>query len=331
MLPTTTKMFLQEICEAKPRLSGAILLSEVHFWMLTFQEFKQRLSKCAPNSGFFTDGFSHPQTHMHSFSFLTFFFFFPPPDALKGLWDLSSLTQDWTWPLALRARSSSHWTTREFPHMHSCFSLWHVLPAKTCGVLPPGKFSQLNPTEPPNTPLPWSPLQTPNGSEVPSPVSPGHCFPYHTVSIQFSHSVVSSSLRPHELQHVKLPCPSQTSGVCSNLCPLSQWRSWWHHPSISSTVIPCTSWPQSFQASGSFPVSQFFASGGQSDGASASASVLPMNVQDWFPLRWTCQISLLSKGLSRVINTTVQKHLFFSAQLFLWSNSHIHAWLLEKP
>ena len=116
-------------------------------------------------------------------------------------------------------------------------------------------------------------------------------------------------------------------GVCSNSCPSSLWC----HPTISSSVIPF-SCLQFFPASGSFPVSQFFAWGGQSIGVSASASVLPMNIQDWFPLGWIGWISLQSKGLSRVFsNTTVQNHQCFDLQLSLWSNSHIHTWLLEKP
>ena len=134
------------------------------------------------------------------------------------------------------------------------------------------------------------------------------------------------TLWPHGLQHARLPCPSPTPGACSNSCPLSQWC----HPTNSSSVILFTSCLQSFSASGSFPTSQFFASGGQSIGASASA--LPLNIQDWFPLGLTGFISLQSKGLSRVFsNTTVQKHQFFGAQLSLWSNYHIHRWLLEKP
>ena len=127
---------------------------------------------------------------------------------------------------------------------------------------------------------------------------------------QFSHSVMSDSLWPHGLQHARPLCPSPTPGVYSNLCPLSQWC----HPTISSSFIPFSSHLLSFPAPGSFPVSQFFASGGQSIGVSASASVLPMNVQDWSPLGWTSWISLQSKGLSRVFsNTTVQKHQFFGA------------------
>ena len=121
------------------------------------------------------------------------------------------------------------------------------------------------------------------------------------------------SLRFHRLQHVRPPCPSSTPGVYSNSCPLGQWC----HPTVSSSVIPFTSHLQPCPASGSFQMSQFFASGGQSIGVSASASVLTVNTQDWFPLGWTGWISLQSKGLSRVFsNTTVQKHQFFSAQLF---------------
>ena len=133
-------------------------------------------------------------------------------------------------------------------------------------------------------------------------------------SVQFSNSVMSDSLRPHGLQHTRPPCPSPTPRACSNSCPLSQWC----HPTISSSVIPFFSCLQSLPASRSFPMSQFFASGGQSIGVSASASVLPMNIQDWFPLGWAGWISLLSKELSRVFsNTTVQKHRFFDAQLSL--------------
>jgi len=128
-------------------------------------------------------------------------------------------------------------------------------------------------------------------------------------SVQFSHSVMSDSLRFHGLQHARHPCPSPTPGVYSNSCPLS----WWCHPTISSSVIPFSSHLRSYPASGSFQMSQFFASDGQS--IRASASVLPMNIQNWFPLGWTGWISLQSKGLSRVFsNTTVQKHQFFSAQ-----------------
>ena len=145
---------------------------------------------------------------------------------------------------------------------------------------------------------------------------------------QFSRSVMSDSLRPHESQHARLPCPSPTPRVYTNSCPSSQWC----HPAISSSVVPFCSCPQSLPASGSFPMSQLFAWGGQSIGVSASASVLPMNIQNWFSLEWTGWISLQSKGLSRVFsNTTVQKHQFFGAQLSSQSNSHIHTWPLEKP
>ena len=135
-------------------------------------------------------------------------------------------------------------------------------------------------------------------------------------TVQFSCSVMSYCLWPHGLQHTSLPCPSPTPEACSNPCPLSQWC----HPTISSSVIPYSSCLQSFTASGSFPMSHLFAKGGQSIEVSASASVLPMNIQDWFLLRWTVWISSQSKGLWRVFcNTTVQKHQFFGAQLSFYS------------
>ena len=147
-------------------------------------------------------------------------------------------------------------------------------------------------------------------------------------SVQFSHSVMSYSLRPHELQHARPPCPPPTPGIHSNSHPSSRWC----HPAISSSVTPFCSCPQSLPASESFPMSQLFAWGGQTTGVSASASVLPMNTQDWSPSEWTGWISLQYKGLSRVFsNTTVQKHQFFSTQLSSQSNSHIHTWPLEKP
>ena len=133
-------------------------------------------------------------------------------------------------------------------------------------------------------------------------------------SVQFSCLVVSDSLRPHGLQHTRPPCPSPTPGLYSNPCPLSQCC----HPTSSSSVVPFFSCLQSFPASGSFQMSQLFASGGQNIGVSASTSILPMNTQDWSPLGWTSWISLQSKGLSGVFsNTTVQKHQFFGAQLSL--------------
>ena len=146
--------------------------------------------------------------------------------------------------------------------------------------------------------------------------------------VQFSHSVMSDSLWPHEPQHTRPPCPSPTPGVHPNPCP----SSWWYHPTVLSSVVPFSSAPQSFPSSGSFQISQLFASSGQSIRISASTSVLPMNTQDWSPLGWTGWISLQSRGLSRVFsNTTVQKHQFFGAQLSSQSNSHIHTWPLEKP
>ena len=147
-------------------------------------------------------------------------------------------------------------------------------------------------------------------------------------SVQFSHSVMSDPLWYHGLQHARHPCPSAAPGVHPNTCPSSPWC----HPALSSSVVPFSSCLQPLPASGSFPMSQFFTTGDQSIGVSASASVLPMNTQDWSPLGWTGWISLLSKGLSRILsNTTVQKHQFFSVQLSLQSNSHIHTWPLEKP
>ena len=148
------------------------------------------------------------------------------------------------------------------------------------------------------------------------------------VLVQFSHSLMSDSLQHFGLQHTSLPCPSPTPGGCSDSRPSSQWC----HPTILSSVIPFSSYLQSFPASGSFPIDQLFTLGGQSIWVSASTSVLPMNTQDWSPLEWTGWISLQSKGLSRVFsNTTVKKHQFFSAQLSSQSKSHIHTWPLEKP
>ena len=154
------------------------------------------------------------------------------------------------------------------------------------------------------------------------------CLLLFTYSVQFSDSVMSNSLWPHELQHARLPSQSPTPGAYPNSCPLSRWC----HPTIWSSVVPFSSCLQSFPASGSFQMSQIFASGGQSIGVSASTSVFTMNTQDWSPLGETSWISLQSKGLSRVFsNTTVQKHQFFGDQLSSQSNSHIHTWPLEKP
>ena len=138
---------------------------------------------------------------------------------------------------------------------------------------------------------------------------------------------MSDSLQPCELLHARPPCPSPTPGVDSNSCPLSQWC----HPATSSSVVPSSSCPQSLPASGSFPMSQLFTWGGQSTKVSASASVLPVNTQDW-SLECTGWISLQSKGLARVFfNTIVRKYQFFGSQLSSQSNSHIHTWPLEKP
>ena len=151
---------------------------------------------------------------------------------------------------------------------------------------------------------------------------------YTLSSVQFSSSVMSDSLRPHESQHARPPCPSPTPRVHSDSRPSSQWC----HPAISSSVVPFSSCPQPLPASESFPMSQLFAWGGQSTGVSALASFLPKNTQDWSPLGWTGWMSLQVKGLSRVFsNTTVQKHQFFGVQLSSQSNSHIHIWPLEKP
>ena len=148
------------------------------------------------------------------------------------------------------------------------------------------------------------------------------------ISVQFSCSVMSDSLRPHELRHARPPCPSPTPRVHSDSRPSSQWC----HPAISSSVVPFSYCPQSLTTSESFPMSQLFAWGGQSTGVSASASVLPKKSQGWSPSEWTGWMSLQSKGLSRVFsNTTVQKHQFFGAQPSSQSNSHIHTWPQEKP
>ena len=150
---------------------------------------------------------------------------------------------------------------------------------------------------------------------------------YQSVS-QFTHSVVSNSLWPHESQHARSPCPSPTPRIHSNSCP----SSWWCHPAFSSSVASFSSCPLSLPTSGSLPMRQLFSWGGQRIGFSASATVFPMNTQDGSPLGWTGWISLQSKGLSRVFsNTTVQKHQFFGAQISSQSNSHIHTWPWEKP
>ena len=159
----------------------------------------------------------------------------------------------------------------------------------------------------------------------------GNCYVslnFYVIWWLFSHSVMSNSLWPHRLLHTRLPCPLPSPRAFSNWCPLNRWC----HPTISSSVVPFSSCLLSLPASGSFSISQLFTSSSQSIGASASASVLPVNIQDWFPLGWTGWISLQSKDLLRVFfSTTVRKHYFFSTQSSLWSSFHIHTWLLEKP
>ena len=147
-------------------------------------------------------------------------------------------------------------------------------------------------------------------------------------SVQFSHSVMSDSLQPHELQHARPTCSSPTPGVHSDSRPSSQWC----HPAVISSIVPSSSCPQFLSASESFPMRQPYAWGGQSTGVSALASFHPKKSQGWSPSEWTGWIYLQSKGLSRVFsNTTLQKHQFFSAQLSSQPNSHIHTWPLEKP
>ena len=154
------------------------------------------------------------------------------------------------------------------------------------------------------------------------------CLSVQFSSVQFSRSVVSDSLWPHESQHARPPCPSPTPGVHSDWRPSNQRC----HPAISSSVVPFSSCPQSLPASKSFPMSQLFAWGGQSTGIPPLASFLPKKSQGWSPSEWTGWISLQSKGLSRVFsNATVQKHQFFSTQLSSQSNSHIHTWPQKKP
>ena len=149
---------------------------------------------------------------------------------------------------------------------------------------------------------------------------------FYLSSVQFTHSVVSDFLQPHGLQYARLPCPSPTPKVCSDSCPLSRWC----HPTISSSVIPFSSCLQSFPASGSFLVSQFFATGGQSFGVSASTSVLPMNIQDWFPLGLT-DLLAFQGTLRSLLQHYSSKASVLWCSAFLYSNSHIHTWPQEKP
>ena len=177
-------------------------------------------------------------------------------------------------------------------------------------------------------PASWNPIPVTSYSQV---LLCCHCPSYlsHRKILLCQFSSVTQScpiLQPHGLQHARISCPWPTPRACSNSSPLS----WWCHPTISSSVVPFSSYLQSFPASGSFPMSQFFPSGGQSIGT--SVSVFPVNIQNWFHLGLTSLISLQSMGLARVFsNTTVQKHQFFDSHLSSWSNSHIHTWLLEKP
>ena len=190
------------------------------------------------------------------------------------------------------------------------------------------KFAYLSPSKVEGeTSLPWEFIMT---SQHSGKFGTGLTMPMGTglTRLLFSRSVMSDSLWPHGLKHARLPCCSPSPEACSNSCPLSQWC----HPTISSSVIPFSSCLLSFPESGSFPKSQFFTSGGQSIGVSASASAFPKTIQGWFPLGLTGLISMQFKGLLRLFsNTTIWKHQFFSAQPSLWSNSHIHTWLLEKP
>ena len=161
----------------------------------------------------------------------------------------------------------------------------------------------------------------------PSATLEAHIHMCSVSSFQFSHSVISNSLQPHDLQHARPPCPSPTPRIHSNSCPLSQWC----HPAISSSVVPFSSCSQSSPSSGTFPKSQFFTWAGQSIGVSALPSALPMNTHDWSLLEWTGWTSLQSKGLSSVFsNSTVQKYQLFGAQLSSQSNSHIHTWPLKN-
>ena len=203
-----------------------------------------------------------------------------------------------------------------FSHVWLFVTLWTVAwqTSLSTGFSRQEYWSGLPCCLPGDLPHPWikpESLISPVLASSPLPLVPPGKPLFSISSVQFSHSVVSNSLRPHESQHSRPPCPSPTPGVYPNSCP----SSWWCHPAISSSIIPFSSCPQSFPALGSFPMSQLFASGGQSIRVSASTSVLPMNTQDWSPLGWTGWISLQSKGLSRVFsNTTVQKHQFFSTQ-----------------
>ena len=186
-----------------------------------------------------------------------------------------------------------------------------LMPQSSCWSFSPTQSGVICSPSPDNSDSKESPWNIGDQSSI---LESGRSSREGSVSIQFSHSVMSDSLWPHWLRQARPPCPSPTPGTYSNSCPLSRW----YHLTISSSVIPFSSCPQSFPASGSFQMSQLFTTGGQSIRVSASKSVLPMNIQDWSPLGWTGWISLQSKGLSRVFsNTTFQKHQLFGVQLSL--------------
>ena len=213
--------------------------------------------------------------------------------------------------------------------LHSLVSKESACNAGDPGLIP---GSGRSPEEGNGNPLQYSYLENPRQRSLAGYSSRvtrlGHDLATKFSSAQFSPSVMSDSLRPHESQHARPPCPSPTPRVHSDSHPLSQWC----HTDISSSMVLFSSCPQSLLASESFPRSQLFAWGGQSTGVSALASFFPKNTQGWCPSEWTGWISLQSKGLSRVFsNTTIQMHQFFSAQPSSQSNSHIHTWPQEKP
>ena len=247
----------------------------------------------------------------HFSCFLFFLLYFGCPEACR------IPHQGWNPQLLEWKCSLNHWTAREVP---SCFDqLWPCSKILPCSKLLPflGPFTVVSFED------------VPQGPRFPHTLR--GCWTrqlYSNGSVQFGRSVVSASLRPHGPQHAKPPCPSPTPGVYSNSCPLS----WWCHLTISSSLVPFSSHLQSFPESGSYPMSQFFVSGGQRIGVSASASVLPMNIQDWFPSGWPGWISLQSKGLSRVFsNTTVQKHQFFNVLSDIEMEARARSILREHP
>ena len=248
------------------------------------------------------------------FSILLTNFFCAPPDYILKIQECNS------W------HSSCSWTSYNTWHCSSI--LWRTLPPWASAMLQSlGSLSTFL-----SFFFSWRSHWDSCLPSLPRALTPHHELPLlntcYIRSDQISHSVVSNSLRPHESQHARPPCPSPTPGVHSDSRPSSQW----FHPAISSSVVPFSSCPQSLPASESFPMSQLFVWGGQSTGVSALASFLPKRSQGWSPLEWTGWISLQPKGLSRVFsNTTVQKHQFFSTQPSSQSNYHIHTWPQEKP